>query len=586
MTQEQALAILKTGANVFLTGEPGAGKTHTVNAFVSYLRGRGIEPAITASTGIAATHIGGMTIHSWSGIGIARKLDKSDLRQIAASKYVAPHVKRARVLIIDEVSMLASETLTMVEMVCRAIRESSQPFGGLQVVLVGDFFQLPPVQKIDDDAHNPSQPPLTLRGGNTEVGAQAVLLSEPSGRFAYESPAWTRANPTVCYLTEQYRQDDAEFLSVLSAIRRNTFDDDHARLIASRKIERQHAPEHTPKLFTHNADVDRVNAAMLAKLPGAPREFSMSSQGKSRLVEVLKKGCLSPETLALKVGASVMFTKNNPKEGFVNGTLGTVAGFSKDRGAPIIKIRNGRQIEVAPMDWVVEDSGVVRASITQFPLRLAWAITVHKSQGMSMDEAVMDLSGVFEFGQGYVALSRVRRLSGLYLLGWNERTFLVHPDILAQDEAWRARSAEAGQALLEMSADELKTMHDNFIVACGGTLDAVRVRGSGSMVKNKKIDTLSVTFALWADGKTISEIAQARAMSPNTIFDHIEALAAKEKITRAELSRLITPVLASALSEIHTVFRELNTRKLAPVFEVFSGAHSYDDLRIARMLLS
>ena len=140
MTQEQALSILKTGANVFLTGAPGSGKTHTVNEYVAFLRSRGVEPAITASTGIAATHIGGMTIHSWSGIGIKTKLDKDDLKGIATSDYIAKRVARAKVLVIDEVSMLAPEMLSMVDAVCREIKKSTEPFGGIQVVLVGDFF--------------------------------------------------------------------------------------------------------------------------------------------------------------------------------------------------------------------------------------------------------------------------------------------------------------------------------------------------------------------------------------------------------------------------------------------------------------
>lgn len=568
MTQAQAMTILKTGVNVFLTGEPGSGKTHTINAYVSYLRARGIEPAITASTGIAATHIGGMTIHSWSGIGIKTKLDSSDLRRIATSKYITPRIARTRVLIVDEVSMLAPVTLSMVDSVCRAIKQSAEPFGGLQVVLVGDFFQLPPVVR-------------TMEQQNV----QSTLISELSGKFAYQSPVWTRVNPTVCYLTEQYRQDDPDFLAVLSAIRKNAFNDTHADHIASRKVDILRAPAQAPKLFSHNADVDRVNADMLAKLPGKPREFFMSAQGKRALVDALKKGCLSPEKLALKTGAAVMFTKNSQKEGFVNGTLGTVAGFDKESGLPVIKMRSGRQIKVAPMEWTVEDNGVVRALISQLPLRLAWAITVHKSQGMSMDEAVMDLSQVFEFGQGYVALSRVRRLSGLHILGWNERTFQVHPDILAQDESWRAQSREAEQSFSNITADELKTRCDNFVIRCGGTPNSVNAYRTGQVRKKNKIDTLSITLALWNEGKTIPEIASARAMSPSTIFSHIEGLVAKEKINHAELSRLPTAALERALPEIHTVFRELDTKKLAPVFEMFNGAYSYDDLRVARMLL-
>ncbi|MEK7516329.1 MAG: PIF1 family DEAD/DEAH box helicase [Patescibacteria group bacterium] len=451
MTQDQALRILKSGANVFLTGEPGSGKTHTVNEYVAYLRERGVEPAITASTGIAATHIGGMTIHSWSGVGIKTNLTKYDLDKIASTEYVAKRVLRAKILIIDEVSMLLPEMLAMVDAVCREIKRSPEPFGGIQVVLVGDFFQLPPIMKTE-----------------AEKNGQAVLMKEPPARFAYSASAWARANPVVCYLTEQHRQDDRDFLSILSAIRSNAFGGDHLRHIETRKIEHRHAPDGAPKLFSHNADVDRVNNETLAKLPGELHAFAMSSLGRDTLVAALQKGCLSPERLCLKVGAAVMFTKNNPKEGFVNGTLGTVLDFDKSSGHPIVKTRNGRRIAVGPMDWKVEENGKVRARIMQLPLRLAWAITVHKSQGMSLDEAVMDLSQVFEFGQGYVALSRIRRLSGLHLLGWNERTFQVHPEIVGKDESFRAASEEAEMAFAKIPPTELAKMHENFIVACGG----------------------------------------------------------------------------------------------------------------------
>src|SRR3989344_3823506 len=184
MTQETALSILKTGKNVFLTGEPGAGKTHTINRYVAYLRKRGIEPAITASTGIAATHIGGMTIHSWSGIGIKTMLDKRELDRFASNKYVAPRIRRAKVLILDEVSMLAPETLSMIDAVCRSVRQSVEPFGGMQVVLVGDFFQLPPVV-IKMESREP---------------VQTELIERPKARFAYDSSAWMRADLSSCYL--------------------------------------------------------------------------------------------------------------------------------------------------------------------------------------------------------------------------------------------------------------------------------------------------------------------------------------------------------------------------------------------------
>ena len=574
MTQSQALSILKTGVNVFLTGEPGSGKTHLINQYVAYLRACGIEPTITASTGIAATHINGMTIHSWSGIGIKTKLDKRDLNKIVLNKFIEKRVGRAKVLIIDEVSMLSPETFSMVDTVCREIKKNPEPFGGMQVILVGDFFQLPPIVKEKESEDN----------GQTE------FLKQPLAFFAYDSFAWTRLNPIVCYLTEQYRQDDNNFLAILSSIRRGVFDNNHLRYIETRKIEYRFAPADAPKLFSHNVDVDRVNNEMLAKLPGKPQTFAMSSQGSSVFVAALKRGCLSPETLSLKIGAAVMFTKNNPKEGFVNGTLGTVIGneaISGGTGYPIVKTRNNRRIVVKSMDWTIEEDGMTRAKITQLPLRLAWAITVHKSQGMSLEAAVIDLSVVFEFGQGYVALSRVRRLSGLHLLGWNKLAFQVHPEILSKDESFRAASSKAEITFSKISSAELAKMHKDFITAGGGKLKFTNM-GNSYLRENKreKSNTYGETLILWNEGKDILQIAKMRGLKEQTVFNHVENLIEKGKINRAELSRLLTPSLSRALPKIHATFRELDTYKLSPVFKKFGGAYSYNELRIARIILN
>ncbi|MBI2578038.1 MAG: helicase, partial [Candidatus Wildermuthbacteria bacterium] len=190
--------------------------------------------------------------------------------------------------------------------------------------------------------------------------------------------------------------------------------------------------------------------------------------GPEPLVESLKRGCLSPELLRLKAGAAVMFTKNNAKEGFVNGSVGVVERMEHVRKNPIVKITGLGRIEVERMEWRIEEEGKIKAEVSQLPLRLVWAITVHKSQGMSMDEAVMDLSGVFEYGQGYVALSRVRRLSGLHLLGWNEQTFKVHPKVLEKDREFRKMSEEILLFFAKMPPVEILQMHENFIRSCGG----------------------------------------------------------------------------------------------------------------------
>ncbi|MBX4205177.1 MAG: AAA family ATPase [Candidatus Doudnabacteria bacterium] len=551
MTQSQALEILKTGANVFLTGEPGAGKTYLINQYIEYLRSCGIDPAVTASTGIAATHIGGMTIHSWSGIGILEHLDKYNLDRISSTEKIVKRVTRTAVLIIDEVSMLSASTLSMVEAICREIKDQSRPFGGLQVILIGDFFQLPPIVKYNGQA---------------------------TGQFAYNSQAWIESQPLVCYLTEQYRQEDGDFLNLLKAIRSNTFSQHHMGHIENRKFNRENVPDLIPRFFTHNNEVDLVNNQMLDKLEGKPHEFRMSSKGRASLVESLKKGCLSPEILLLKIGTVVMFTKNNSKAGYVNGTLGVVEKFDKETGRPIVRIRDGSAVEVDCVDWNLEENHRVLALIRQLPLRLAWAITVHKSQGMSMDAAAMDLSKVFEYGQGYVALSRVRKLSGLFLFGWNEQAFLVHPEILVQDQTFQTSSETAEQALIKLSAEELKKIQSKFIASCGGQPN------TPIRTKNISVDTYADTLALWNDGKSIAEIALARNLKEETILIHIEKLALADKISQNDLSRLVTIELKPALSEIHNAFRALSPETLSPVFSKFRGRYSYAQLRIARMV--
>ncbi len=468
MTQDEALSILKTGGNVFLTGEPGSGKTHTVNTYVAWLRKYGIEPAITASTGIAATHIGGMTIHSWSGIGIKRGLSEYDVDQIAQQERTVKRIRSTHVLIIDEISMLDARMLTDLNAVCKAVKGSGMPFGGLQVVFVGDFFQLPPV---------------VSRVRDTDENQELFERVRDKAQFAFTAHAWSEARPLVCYLSEQHRTEDPVFLELLSALRRGEITEDHKDILSGRATTAAPAAAGAAvtKLFSHNADVDRINEHELRKLPGKEHRFSMHSRGPEKLLVTLKKNCLSPEMLVLKEGARVMFTKNNYEGKFVNGTTGIVSGFSEMSGYPIIKTTNGRVIEAEPMDWNIETDGKVLAGVTQLPLRLAWAITVHKSQGMSLDAAFMDLSGAFEYGQGYVALSRVRTLSGLHLGGINERALEVHPDVAAADATFRELSDAATEAFEKMEKKDLTKLHEQFVTASGG-----RRAAAGTSTKSKK----------------------------------------------------------------------------------------------------
>ncbi len=439
MTQDEALAVLKTGLNVFLTGEPGSGKTHTINRYVAWLRERGVEPAVTASTGIAATHINGMTIHSWSGIGIKRDVSDYDIEMIQSREKTAKRIIGAKVLIIDEISMLDAATLESVDRVLRTLRQRpmmpEQSFGGLQVIFVGDFFQLPPVSR------------------------------EKAAVFAFESSAWKDANPVICYLSEQHRQEDADFLDLLSAMRRGAFTSAHRTRLSSRVgiLSKQTV---ATRLYTHNENVDRINAESLGQIKGNSHVFQMTSRGRQSLVESLKAQCLSPETLELKESASVMFTRNNFDAGYVNGTLGTVTGFSS-LGLPVVTTRSGEVITAEQAEWAIQDGNKILAKITQVPLRLAWAITVHKSQGMSLDAAIIDLSQAFEFGQGYVAISRVRSLSGLFLEGFNERALELHPKVATADRHFRGYSDAARKKFAALPESEKSKLEKNFLRAIG-----------------------------------------------------------------------------------------------------------------------
>jgi hypothetical protein len=311
----------------------------------------------------------------------------------------------------------------------------------------------------------------------------------------------------------------------------------------------------------------------------------MNSMGRENLVEALKRGCLSPEKLVLKEGAIVMCTKNNAGLGYVNGTLGEVIGFDSIDGYPIIKTLDGREIVIPPADWMVEEDGKVRASISQIPLRLAWAITVHKSQGQSLDAAAMDLSRAFEYGQGYVALSRVRTLEGLYLLGWSAQALAVHPLVEKHDRQFQEAS-EAAEDFFNALAEsgERDTMRDNFIRASGGKVEAVK--GSRKKVAlGPKQNTYEETLALVTEGKSAEEIAAARSLTFGTICDHLEKLAASGRLTQEQLTSLAPKALAANLFEIRGAFESVGYDRLGPVFGKLKEKYSYDELKFARALL-
>lgn len=428
MKQSQALDVMKLGHNVFLTGEPGSGKTYALNRFIEYCREHGIGLGITASTGIAATHIGGMTIHSWSGIGVKTELDQEQLKTMRKNSRLTSRLKKTRVLIIDEISMLDGTRFETINRICKALAGSDKPFGGLQVILCGDLFQLPP-----------------------------VTGSGQSVDFIHTSTAWQELDLKICYLSEQYRQDDDQgLLDLLRCIRSgNLTKDVHDTL--SRRTRHEPDRDRVTRLYTHNADVDTLNQKQLDQIEDEPRVFTMQSGGQQQFVEQLKKSCMAPETLELKVGAQVLCVANNPAAGFMNGSRGEVVGFEKAQ--PVIRLESGKEIAIDRHTWSVNDGDRRLAEVSQYPLRLAWAITVHKSQGMNMDAAEIDLSKAFAPGMGYVALSRLRHIDGLFLRGLNRTALEVDPEISRFDARLQRRSWQIMDKLERMARAELDDLH-------------------------------------------------------------------------------------------------------------------------------
>lgn len=427
MRQLQALRLMMDGRSIFLTGAPGAGKTHVLNEFIRLAKNRGKNIAVTASTGIAATHIGGTTIHSWSGLGIQEFVSEHDLARLKAKDKLVKRYNSTDVLVLDEISMLHGRRLDMLNVVAKKLRQSEKPFGGMQVVLVGDLFQLPPVER---ERMHPD--------------------------FAHLSDAWAELDPIICYLTEQYRQVAGDsLLDLLGAMRRGEVNEFHEAALRERlgKSAREEAAVVT-RLYAHNTDVDRINDQHLQRIQSEPKIFEMQTSGAAVKREQLIKSVLAPEKLLLKRGAEVMFVANNFGKGFVNGTRGTVIDF--DGTTPIVVLTGGKEVRVEPHSWSLEEDGRVRAEVTQLPLRLAWAITIHKSQGMSLDAAEIDLSRSFTPGMGYVALSRVRSMDGLYLTGINQVALQLHPLIFAYDRELRDRSEEMGLKTNDFTEEDAK----------------------------------------------------------------------------------------------------------------------------------
>ncbi|WP_201571316.1 AAA family ATPase [Psychrobacter nivimaris] len=644
MRQSSALDILKTGQNVFLTGSAGSGKTYTLNQYIDYLRARRVPVAVTASTGIAATHMNGTTIHSWSGIGIKDELSDRDLTNLSRKQFLADRLKDTAVLVIDEISMLHAKQLNLVSQVLKHVRKNNKAFGGIQVVVAGDFFQLPP------------------------IGSKGESNRE---KFAFMSEAWLDAKFHICYLSEQHRQvSDAangglDLDDILNQIRRQevTFE----AIAALENTHDQSVDIKRTRLYTHNLNVNKINDKELAALDGEMMRFEATTTGDSKLVETLKKTVRTQDELILKVGSKVMFIKNNAELGVSNGTMGELIGFAavkiedkdssdalieddssddvdeeaagekttkgkksaakKDKEKPkskkpttqkmpVVRLNSGREVIAEPEEWIIEDeTGDVLASYLQVPLCLAWAITIHKSQGMTLDAAEIDLSRTFELGQGYVALSRLKSLAGLQLLGMNDMSLQLDPLARGADKRFLVLSDEADANYAMLDEESMQQAHEKFVLKSGGTLsqsviDAYaalqkkrreqqqaqidKKQKQGNQVSDKSESTLRATRVLLEESLTIAEISEARQLSQSTIMRHIGELKSQDPSLACDHLRpddkVMTAVgnayVAIKVANNPNDFNDDGSIKLRPIYDHLKQSIDYNTIRLALIFIT
>jgi len=422
------------GKSLFFTGSAGTGKSILLRELIAQMQRKyhnGI--AVTASTGIAACNIGGLTLHSFAGIGIGIDSTEKLVKKIKAAKVLWNRWQSTKVLIIDEISMIDDVLFDKIESIARQIRNTSKPFGGIQVILTGDFFQLPPVGK------------------------------DKVAKFCFESSSWNRVIEQNVMLTHVFRQKDEEFVRMLNEMRLND--------MSPRTIEKFRSLSRTPsyadnsieptRLYSLRNQVDAANNDRLQHLKGPIHRYTASDWGDASKLN----GCMAPTELELKLDAQVMLIKNLTPN-LVNGSTGIVVGFTNEgkfmnesmindrllekerpNGTsrldtlpqilptdvyPIVRFVNGQEIVISPEKWEVEQpDGKTIATRTQIPLMLAWALSIHKSQGQTLDRVFVDLGTVFEKGQAYVALSRATDINSLQVLNFNPSKVVADHRVIA-----------------------------------------------------------------------------------------------------------------------------------------------------------
>lgn len=493
--QRRILAMVKTRQNVFFTGPAGTGKSVLLREVIAQLRNQLSYDAIaiTASTGIAGLNIGGSTIHSFAGIGLGKEPADQLAGKILQSRRLRQRWQSLKVLVIDEISMLDGVLFDKLEHIARVVRNCRQPFGGIQLVLSGDFFQLPPVP---DQSHEYRMP----------------------ATFAFDAKSWPRCISRPVFLSQVFRQKDDVFIGILASLRKGELKEEDIHHLQSLSRPLHYADGIEPsQLFPLRREVESCNNNRLAALAGPDHTFiSVDSAGydvKNQPISVesaqnLLDRLIAPSTITLKVGAQVMLIQNIEQGHLVNGSVGRVVEFltihealkrnitvaelndrkMTDRSNeavekdlkdqlegdsksslrsiddhsfdhrqpwPLVSFPSGRELLCAPLGFSVEGSrGNIEAYRLQVPLILAWALSIHKSQGQTLTRVKVDLGKVFEKGQAYVALSRATSMDGLEIENFQPSKVQAHPRVLAWQQFWTGYGQESLELEEEMDTEE------------------------------------------------------------------------------------------------------------------------------------
>ncbi len=394
--QKTALDLLKSGDNIFLTGGAGSGKSFVIREFMKDLNSE-LMP-ILASTGAAAVLLGGRTFHSFFGIGIMEGGAEATIQRATKDVKLMKRLARVEGVVIDEISMIPGEALAAAEFLAQSARQSTLPWGGMRIIAVGDFGQLPPV---------------TMAGKKRD--------------WCFQHEVWKRTNFMTYQLCYNQRVQESDFLEVLDQVRNGKVDE-KAKVFLNARV-RTHDEAHSgTRLFPRREQSDSYNQKKLQEIAAEEHVIYSIYLGEEKFVNHLKKSAPVPEVLKLKKGCLVLFLKNDAQKRWVNGTRGRVVEVESDH--IIVKKDAGREVKVEKMQFSLLDAdGNAKASVIQFPLTLAYATTIHKSQGATLDELWCDLSALWEPGQAYVALSRLRDSSGLHIVRWSEKSIITDPAV-------------------------------------------------------------------------------------------------------------------------------------------------------------